>query len=127
MTQLDERQQGNDLDSARPITLTAADPTPITELLLLLVRDTRLSVVADPDVTGTFRGDLKQVTLRQALEMILQPHGLDYSVQGNLIRVFKRRAETRIFDLNYVVTRRSGSRSLGASSSVAPARVRNVA
>jgi MSHA biogenesis protein MshL len=120
ITQLDERQQANELDSPRPITLTATDATPITELLLVLVRDTGLSVVPDPDVTGTFRGDLKNVTLRQALEMILQPHGLDYSVQGNLIRVFKRRVETRIFDLNYVVTRRSGSRSLAASSSVAP-------
>ena len=121
VTQLDERPQGNDLDSARPIDLNVPDPTPITTLLGVLVRDTRLSVVADPDVTGTFQGDLKNVTPRQALEMILQPHGLDYSVQGNLIRVFKRRTETRRFDLNYVVTRRSASRSLGASSSVAPA------
>ena len=120
ITQLDERQPGNDLDSARPISITLSEPTPIADLLLVLTRDTRLSIVPDPDVDGTFRGDLKDVTLRQALEMILQPHGLDYSVQGNLIRVFKRRVETRIFDLNYVVTRRSGSRSLGASSSVAP-------
>ena len=78
----------------------------------MLVRDTRLSVVPDPDVQGTFRGELKDVTLRQALEMILQPHGYDYSVQGNLIRVFKRRFETRRFDLNYVITRRTGVRTL---------------
>src|SRR5207253_895501 len=120
ITQLDERQAGSDLDSTRPVSITVSEPTPITDLLLVLTRDTRLSIVPDPDVDGTFRGDLKDVTLRQALEMILQPHGLDYSVQGNLIRVFRRRVETRIFDLNYVVTRRSGSRSLGASSSVAP-------
>ena len=30
----------------------------------------------DPDVLGTFRGELKDVTLRQALEMILQTAGL---------------------------------------------------
>ena len=114
VTQLDERQQGSDLDSARPVTITLSEPTPITDLLLMLVRDTRLSVVPDPDVQGTFRGELKDVTLRQALEMILQPHGYDYSVQGNLIRVFKRRFETRRFDLNYVVTRRTGSRTLSA-------------
>ena len=118
VTQLDERPQGNDLDSGRPVTITLSDPTPITELLLMLVRGTRLSVVPDPDVQGTFRGDLKNVTLRQALEMILQPHGFDYSVQGNLIRVFKRRLETRRFDLNYVVTRRTGSRTLSASNSI---------
>jgi len=120
VTQLDERQQGSDLDSTRPVTITLSDPTPIADLLLMLVRDTRLSVVADPDVQGTFRGDLKDVTLRQALDMILQPHGLDYSVQGNLIRVFRRRFETRRFDLNYVVTRRSGSRTLAASNAITP-------
>jgi MSHA biogenesis protein MshL len=118
VTQLDERQQGSDLDSTRPVTLTLSDPTPIADLLLMIVRDTRLSVVPDPDVDGTFRGDLKNVTLRQALEMILQPHGYDYSVQGNVIRVFKRRFETRRFDLNYVVTRRTGSRTSSASSAV---------
>ena len=119
VTQLDERQQTSDLDSTRPVSVTLADPTPITDLLLMLVRDTRLSVVPDPDVQGTFRGDLKDVTLRQALEMILHPHGFDYSVQGNLIRVFRRRLETRRFDLNYVVTRRTGSRTLTASNSIA--------
>ena len=119
VTQLDERQQASDLDSARQISITLADPTPITDLLLMLVRDTRLSVVPDPDVQGSFRGDLKDVTLRQALELILQPHGFDYSVQGNLVRVFRRRLETRRFDLNYVVTRRTGSRTLTASNSIA--------
>ena len=118
VTQLDERQQGTDLDSTRPITITLSDPTPITDLLLMLVRDTRLSVVPDPDVQGTFRGELKDVTLRQALEMILQPHGYDYSVQGNLIRVFRRRLETRRFDLNYVTTRRTGSRTLSPSNAI---------
>ncbi len=120
VTQLDERPQGSDLDSTRPVTITLSDPTPITDLLLMIVRDTRLSVVPDPDVQGTFRGELKDVTLRQALEMILQPHGYDYSVQGNLIRVFKRRFETRRFDLNYVVTRRTSSRTLSASNGIAP-------
>jgi MSHA biogenesis protein MshL len=116
VTQLDERQRLSDLDSNRTFSLTFAEPTPITDLLLLLVRDTNLSVVPDPDVQGTFRGELKDVTLRQALELIVQPSGLDSSVEGNLIRVFKRRLETRIFDLNFVVTRRSGARSLAASS-----------
>ena len=118
VTQLDERQQGSDLDSTRPVTITLSEPAPITDLLLLLVRGTRLSVVPDPDVQGNFRGDLKDVTLRQALEMILQPQGYDFSVQGNLIRVFRRRLETRRFDLNYVVTRRTGSRTLSATNTI---------
>ena len=118
VTQLDERRPASDLDGTRPVTIALSDPTPITDLLLMLVRDTRLSIVADPDVQGTFRGELKDVTLRQALELILQPHGLDYSAQGNLIRVFKRRLETRRFELNYVATRRTGSRTLAASNAI---------
>ncbi len=120
VTQLDERQQGSDLESTRPVTITLSEPTPITDLLLMLVRGTRLSVVPDPDVQGKFRGELKDVTLRQAFEMILQPHGYDYSVQGNLVRIFRRRLETRRFDLNYVITRRTGSRTLSASNAMTP-------
>jgi MSHA biogenesis protein MshL len=120
VTQLDERQQSSDLDNTRPLSITLSEPAPIADLLRMLVRDTRLSVVADPDVQGTFRGELNDVTLRQALEMILQPHGYDYSVQGNLIRVFKRRLETRRFDLNYVLTRRSASRTLSATNAITP-------
>lgn len=116
VTQLDERQHGSDLESDRPVTITIPEAAPIPDLLLMLVRDTRLSVVPDPDVQGTFKGELKDVTLRQAIEMILQPNGYDYSVQGNVIRVFKRRVETRRFDLNYVVTRRTASRALSAAS-----------
>ena len=52
VTQLDERLQGSDLDNTRPVTITLSEPTPITDLLLMLVRDTRLSVVPDPDVQG---------------------------------------------------------------------------
>lgn len=120
VTQLDERQQASDLDSTRPLDITLSDPTSIVDLLLMIVRGTRISIVPDPDVTGTFQGELKRVTLRQALEMILQPRGYDYSAQGNLVRVFRRKLETRRFDLNYVATRRSGSRTLSASNSVTP-------
>jgi hypothetical protein len=54
VTQLDERQQGSDLDTMRSVTITQSEPTPIADALLMLVRGTRLSVVPDPDVEGTF-------------------------------------------------------------------------
>ena len=83
------------------------------ELLLLLVRDTNLSVVPDPDVDGTFTGELKNVTLRQALDLILQPLSLESTTHDNVLRVFRRQLITRIFNINYVATRRSGSRGSG--------------
>lgn len=119
LTQLDERAQADLLDG-RTFTMTLAEPQPVREVLLMLVRGTPFSVVPDPAVEGQFAGELKNVTLRQALEYILQPLGLDYSIQDTFIRVFRRRLETRFFDINYVTTRRSGSRSLGASSAAEP-------
>ena len=91
LTQLDERALAADLDN-RTFTLTFAQPVPIQDLLLLLVRGTSLSVIPDPAIGGSFIGELKNVTVRQALTLILPPLGLDYAVDGGFIRVFHRAA-----------------------------------
>jgi type II secretory pathway component GspD/PulD (secretin) len=107
LTQLDDRVLAVDLDN-RTFTLTFAQPVPVRDLLLLLVRGTNLSIVPDPAIGGTFIGELKNVTVRQALGLILRPLGLDYALDGSVIRVSRREAETRIFDLNYIATERAG-------------------
>ncbi len=112
LTQLDERGLAADLDN-RTFSLTFAQPVPVRDLLLLLVRSTNLSVVPDLAATGSFIGELKNVTVRQALGLILRPLGLDYALDASIIRVFKREAETRIFDLNYIATERTASSTVG--------------
>jgi type II secretory pathway component GspD/PulD (secretin) len=117
LTQLDDRVLAVDLDN-RTFTLRFAQPVPVRDLLLLLVRGTNLSLVPDPAIGGTFIGELKNVTVRQALGLILRPLGLDYALDGSVIRVSRREAETRIFDLNYIATERAGqSRVAGDGSS----------
>ena len=101
-----------DLDN-RTFTLTFAQPVPIRDLLLLLVRGTSLSIVPDPAITGTFIGELKNVTVRQALGLILRPLGLDYALDGSVVRVFRREPETRIFDLDYIASSAPRRRSVG--------------
>jgi type II secretory pathway component GspD/PulD (secretin) len=113
LTQLDERALAADLDN-RTFSLTFAQAVPIKDLLLLLVRGTSLSIVPDPAITGSFIGELKNVTVRQALGLILQPLGLDYAVDGTIIRVFKREPDTRIFDINYIAAERSGASRVGS-------------
>jgi type II secretory pathway component HofQ len=114
LTQLDDRALAADLDN-RAFTLTFAQPVPIKDLLLLLVRGTSLSVMPDPAIGGSFVGELKNVTVRQALGLILPPLGLDYSVDGRFIRVFKRQPETRLFDINYIATQRNGDATAGTT------------
>jgi type II secretory pathway component GspD/PulD (secretin) len=109
LTQLDERGGAADLDN-RTFSLTFAQPVPITDLLLMLVRGTSLSVVPDPAIAGaSFIGELKNVTVRQALSLILPALGLGYSLNGSIIRVSKRTPETRIFHVNYPATERSSA------------------
>jgi len=121
LTQFDERALAADLDN-RTLTLTFSQPVPIKELLLTIVRGTSLSIVPDPAISGTFSGELKNVTVRQALALSLPPLGLQYSVDGTFIRVFKREPETRIFAINYAVTERTAAATVvgeGATRSTA--------
>ncbi len=115
LVQLDERALAADLDN-RAFMLTFARPVPIRDLLLMLVRGTSLSVVPDPAINGTFVGELKNVTVRLALGLILPPLGLDYAVDGGFGRVFRREPETRIFDINSLATSRTASSSVGGTS-----------
>jgi MSHA biogenesis protein MshL len=113
LTQLDDRTLSADLDN-RVFTLTFAQPVAIPDLLLMLVRETSLSVVPDPGISGTFIGELKNVTVRQALSLILPPLGFDYAVDGSIVRVFRREPETRLFDVNFVAAARTGTAVVGA-------------
>lgn len=107
------------LDSPRRLTLTFAEPRPIHEVLDLLVRGTPFSLAVDPNAQGLFTGDLKQLTLRDALTTLLSPLGLDFSVQGTVISVFRRRPDTRVFDLDIVNVTRAWQRTAGGSAGAA--------
>jgi MSHA biogenesis protein MshL len=129
VTRLEERLREEYLDAGRTFSLRLNDPVPVKEVLLLLVRDTRFSIVASAGVEGAFVGELKDVTLKQALDLVLHPLDLDYLVDDTFIRVFPRRLETRRFDVNYVLTSRSTERSVGGPAGdrgSAPVRVSSV-
>ena len=74
ITQIDEGREGaGRLEGDQRVSLRFAEPLPIAELLLLLLRGTPFSVVADSDVEGSFMGELKEVTLLEALDLVLRP------------------------------------------------------
>lgn len=107
VTRLEEPGASAILDAGRPLSLRLAAPMPIREVLLLLIRNTGLSLVAGPGVEGTFVGEMHDLTLRQALDLVLPPIGLDYAVEGTAIHVFKRRVETRFIDVNVALANRT--------------------
>ena len=115
VVQIDGRQYHPDLDGRR-FSLSFSEPRPIIDILRLLVADTNLSLIPNPALEQTFIGELKNVTLREALDLMLEPLGLEYSIAGNVIRVFPRELDTRLYNVDYVITQRAGSRGMNAST-----------
>ena len=114
ITRLDDGQASGDLDRVPAGTLTFAHPLPVRDVLFMLFRGTPFSIVFDPAVNGTFTGELTDLTLRQALEAVLVPAGLDFQRRGRVVHVFPRRAETRLFEISVVDAARTWRRRSGA-------------
>ena len=123
VTRIDPRD--TTLDSPRRISLIFLEPRPIDEVLALLTAGTPFSVAIDVDATGSFRGELKQLTLRDALTTLLAPLGLQFEGRGTVLRVRRRQQETRLFDLNMLnvqrgLTRTAGGADMTIGTSVTP-------
>ena len=115
VTQLDEAPPLPALDE-QILSLLLAEPLPVSHLLRLLLRETDVSLVLDRGIDETFSGELKDVTLRQALELVLRPLDLDYRVEDVVLRVVRRPLQTRVFEVNFVTTRRVATRRVSAGS-----------
>ncbi|MBI5125475.1 MAG: secretin and TonB N-terminal domain-containing protein, partial [Planctomycetes bacterium] len=87
----------------------------VRDVLQGFSKEGKVNIVVDPDVSGKVTIDLKDVTMAQAMDALLTPMGLEYRVDSGFIRVFKPRPITRMFRLNYILTTRTGERSLSTS------------
>jgi MSHA biogenesis protein MshL len=117
VTKIDD-QARSQLDGPARLTMDFPKPMPVDDVLQLIVAGTPFSAVTDRDVTATFAGALRDVTMRQALEAVLLPLDLDYAVQGNVIRVFTRRPATRLFEINALNLQRSVHRGIRSAVSL---------
>ncbi len=73
------------------------------------------NVIFERDVNGSATIDLKNVTLSKALEYILEPLDFAYKVEDRTIYVSKRKIQTRIFNVNYVALKKTGSSNVYAT------------
>ena len=115
ITQVDEVPPAPVLDS-EVLSLLLADPVPVVDLLRLLLRDTEISLVPEPDLDETFAGELKEVSLRRALALVLEPLGLGYRLERQALFVFRRPPQTRVFEINAVATRRVATRRVSSGA-----------
>ncbi|HHT9132721.1 MAG TPA: secretin and TonB N-terminal domain-containing protein [Candidatus Tripitaka californicus] len=87
----------------------------IRDVLQGFSKESKVNIIVDPDVSGKVTIDLEDVTMAQAMDALLTPMGLEYRVDSGFIRVSKPKAITRIFRLNYILTKRKGERNLSTS------------
>jgi MSHA biogenesis protein MshL len=69
---------------------------------------TRYSMLVHPQVSGALSLNLKDVTIREALDSIRELYGYDYKIEGTRIFIHPAGLQTRIFQVNYLTGQRRG-------------------
>ena len=81
---------------------------PASQVFMSIVSGTRFSMLVHPSVTGTISVNLKDVTVREALDSIRELFGYDYKFDGTRILIHPAGMQTRIFQVNYLLGERRG-------------------
>jgi MSHA biogenesis protein MshL len=96
---------GRPLDGRFDLSVSNA---PAAQVFLSLASGTRYSMLVHPQVTGSISMNLKDVTIREALDAIRQLYGYDYKIDGTRVFVQPAGLQTRIFQVNYLPGQRRG-------------------
>src|SRR5258706_165525 len=79
---------------------------PLSQVFMSLVSGTRYSMLVHPSLGGSISVNLKDVTLREALDSIRELYGYDYKIEGMRILIQPAGMQTRLFQVNYLLGQR---------------------
>ena len=109
------RVRGQPIDQRFDLTVSDA---PAASVFNALVAGTRYSMLVPPGVTGTISVNLKDVTLREALDAIRELYGYEYRVEGTRIFIQPSGIQARVFQVNYLAGQRRGLSQVRVSSNM---------
>lgn len=89
---------------------------PARQVFMSIVSGTRYSMIVNPGVSGILSLNLKDVTVREALEAIREVYGYEFRIDGARIYVESAGLQTRVFQVNYLIGLRSGRSDVRVSS-----------
>ncbi|HEY0855713.1 MAG TPA: secretin N-terminal domain-containing protein [Albitalea sp.] len=89
---------------------------PAQQVFLQIVSGTKYSMLVPPEVSGTIAINLKNVTVREALDSLRDLYGYEYRMQGNRIFIQPNTLQTRIFQVNYLAGKRRGTTDMRVTS-----------
>jgi MSHA biogenesis protein MshL len=95
----------------------AVNNAPVGQVLNALVSGTQYSMLFPPDLSGAVSLNLKNTTVREALDTLRDVYGYPYRMQGNRIFVQPNTVQTRMFKINYLANRRVGTSDMRVTGS----------
>lgn len=90
---------------------------PAAQVFMAIVSGTRYNMLVPPELAGSITLNLKEVTVAEALDAIRELYGYEYRIKGNRIAVQPNTLQTRVFQINYLASRRQGTSELRVTSS----------
>jgi len=94
----------------------AVNNAPAAQVFTAIVSGTPYSMLVAPDLAGVVTLNLKNVTLREALDTLREMFGYEYKVMGKRIMVLPNTLQARIFKVNYLAEKRQGLTDVQVSS-----------
>jgi MSHA biogenesis protein MshL len=94
----------------------AVNNAPATQVFMAIVSGTRYSMVVHPGIVESISVNLKDVTVFEALETIREIYGYEFKVQGSRIMVEPLSLQSRLFQVNYLMSQRKGKTDVRVTS-----------
>ncbi len=94
----------------------AVNNAPASQVFMAIVTGTRYSMIVHPDVKDNLSVNLRDVTVFEALDTIREVYGYEYRLRGNRILVEPVGLQTRVYQVNYLMSQRKGKTDVRVTS-----------
>jgi MSHA biogenesis protein MshL len=89
---------------------------PANQVFMAIVSGTRYSMVVHPSIKEAISVNLKDVNVFEALDTIREMYGYEYKLQGPRILIQPIGLQTRVFQINYLMSQRKGRTEVRVTS-----------
>ena len=94
----------------------AVNNAPAGQVFMAIVSGTRYSMVVHPGVKDSISVNLRDVTVFETLDTIREVYGYEYKMQGNRILIEPISLQTRVYQVNYLMSQRKGKTEVRVTS-----------